>query len=155
MQRRFLTNCFVAEEQTVIIDWESEANNYLLERAEEILFDEEESYVCHNNNADTSILRRAFNNIIFIERIHQVAYHKALEHSNLKEEENRASDIFKQLQTSLNSSEQKKLLSELESAWNNMYAIFLEYSYCQGIADSPIIYKELEDYGINILKEAA
>ncbi|WP_280528627.1 hypothetical protein [Bacillus sp. J14TS2] len=36
-----------------------------------------------------------------------------------------------------------------------MHGIFLEYSYCQGLADSKMIHKQLEKYGISITKETS
>ncbi|RFA34775.1 hypothetical protein CAI16_10345 [Virgibacillus dokdonensis] len=128
-------------------------------QTEEILCDEQVGYMFtdekETEDAKQHILRKAFNNIVFVERIHQVAYRNAIKNSNLKKEEDHADEIFKQLQAALTTTEQKDLLTELEAAWNSMYAVFLEYSYCQGIADSPVIHKELKQYGICILKECA
>ncbi|WP_121640317.1 hypothetical protein [Virgibacillus sp. Bac330] len=140
-------------------EWNHMYNFFHAKQTEEILCDEQVGYMFtdekETEDAKQHILRKAFNNIVFVERIHQVAYRNALINSNLKKEEDHADEIFKQLQAALTTTEQKDLLTELEAAWNSMYAVFLEYSYCQGIADSPVIHKELKQYGICILKECA
>ncbi|NBJ71040.1 MULTISPECIES: hypothetical protein [Clostridia] len=154
-----LSRCSVSFEAPIVNEGKGFYENFYINQAEEILYDEKEEYAFMNeaetDKPETNILRKAFNNIIFIERIHQVAYNKALKKSNLKSEEDHVEKVFKQLQAELNTPEQKRLLTELEAAWNSMYAVFLEYSYCQGIADSRVIHRELEEYGICILKECA
>ncbi|KNE19439.1 hypothetical protein [Virgibacillus pantothenticus] len=143
----------------VVNEWNGFYDFSHMEQAVEIMYDEQEKYTFIDDkeaeNSKTYILRKAFNNIIFIERIHQVAYRNALINSNLKEEEDRVEKVFKQLQAALTTKEQQDLLTELEAAWNSMYAVFLEYSYCQGIADSPVIHRELKEFGICVLKECA
>lgn len=64
--------------------------------------------------------------------------------SKFRDAEESSSRLFSQLKESLTTAEQKELLLELESEWDRKYGIFLEYSYCQGLADSPIFHKELE-----------
>lgn len=102
-----------------------------------------------------NIIRKAFINIVFVERVHQVAYKKVMADSEYRTAEEVSSQLFSQLEESLSTKEQKELLLELESAWDRKYGIFLEYSYCQGIADSPMIHKQLEKYGISVVKEMA
>ncbi len=101
-----------------------------------------------------NVIQKAFINVIFAERVHQVAFKRSRDDAEFRTAEEVSSRIFSQLEESL-TGEQKKLLFELEAAWSNMYGIFLEYSYCQGIADSPMIHNELEKYGISIVKENA
>lgn len=157
MEVSCLSTCSVSFEWPIVNEWNGFYEKFHMNPAEEILYDEQEEYLFTNeaetDKHKTDILRKAFNNIIFVERIHQVAYNKALKNSSLKSEEDHVEKIFKQLQAELNTPEQKRLLIELEAAWNSMYAVFLEYSYCQGIADSRVIHRELEEYGICILKE--
>lgn len=105
--------------------------------------------------AGNNIIRKAFINIVFFERVHQVAYKKVMADSEFRTAEEVSSQLLSQLEESLSTKEQKELLLELESAWDSKYGIFLEYSYCQGIADSPIIHKQLENYGIWVVKESA
>lgn len=107
-----------------------------------------------NYHSIRQILEKAFTNIIFFERIHRVAYHKSLENSEFKRAEKHAEKLRSQLEGLLTTTEQKELLLDLESAWNNMYGFFLEYSYCQGIEDSPEIHQELEKYGVSVVKES-
>lgn len=58
------------------------------------------------------------------------------------------------LRITLYNDEQRKLLNELESALFLAKSFFLEYSYRQGIEDSPIIYNKLNALGINVSKES-
>ncbi|KRG14727.1 hypothetical protein ACA30_09740 [Virgibacillus soli] len=102
-----------------------------------------------NNN----IIRKAFVNVVFFERVHQVAFKKVMADSEYRKAEEASSHLFSQLEKSLSTEEQKELLLELESAWDSKYGIFLEHSYCQGIADSPMIHKQLKKYGISVVKE--
>ena len=95
-----------------------------------------------------NIIQKAFINVVFAERVHQIAFERSkkdLEYCAAEEESRR---IFSQLKELLTTEEQKNLLSELESSWNKMYSIFLEYSYCQGLADSNMIHQALHNYGI-------
>ncbi|MFS0647314.1 hypothetical protein [Siminovitchia sp. 179-K 8D1 HS] len=105
--------------------------------------------------AGNNIIRKAFINVVFFERVHQVAYKEVMADSEFLTAEEVSSQLLSQLEESLSTKEQKELLLELESAWDSKYAIFLEYSYCQGIADSPMIHKQLEKYGIWVVKESA
>lgn len=102
-----------------------------------------------------NIIKKAFINVIFAERVHQVAFEKSKNNLEFCTAEEDSSRSFSQLKESLTTEEQKELLLELESAWNKMYGIFLEYSYCQGLADSQMIHKELEKYGISVVKETS
>ena len=102
----------------------------------------------HENPNSYNIIQKAFINVVFAERVHQIAFERSkkdLEYCAAEEESRR---IFSQLKELLTTEEQKNLLSELESSRNKMYSIFLEYSYCQGLADSNMIHQALHNYGI-------
>ncbi|GIN69609.1 hypothetical protein J14TS2_00840 [Bacillus sp. J14TS2] len=100
-----------------------------------------------------NIIRKAFINIVFVERVHQVAFQKVMADSEYRDAEAVSSNLLSQLEETFSTNEQKELLHELKSAWDSMYGIFLEISYCQGIADSPMIHKQLEQYGLKIADE--
>ncbi|GIN58374.1 hypothetical protein [Lederbergia ruris] len=104
---------------------------------------------------DHNVVKRAFIDVIFFKQVHQAAFARVRnDEEYLKAEEN-SSRLLSQLEESLMTKEQKKLLRDLESEWSHMYGIFLEHCYCQGLADSKMIHKELEKYGISIAKEAS
>lgn len=109
----------------------------------------------YDNKQDdpASMIQSFFIDTVFVERVHQLAYKKVMADSKFRDAEEGSSRLFSQLKESLSTAEQKELLLELESEWDRKYGIFLEYSYCQGLADSPMIHKELEKYGISVVKE--
>lgn len=113
-------------------------------------------YECDNNQdeplSSQDVIQKAFIDIVFFERVHRVAYKKVMADSEYRTVDEVSDQLFSQLKESL-SKEQKKLLLELESAWSSKYLIFLEYCYRQGLADSPMIHKELEKFGISVVKE--
>ncbi len=94
----------------------------------------------------------AFNEIMD-EQIHQVAYKKCINDPEYQTANNKAITLMEMLRGTLYNDEQRKLLNELESALFMAKSFFLEYSYRQGIEDSPIIYNELNVLGINVAKE--
>lgn len=99
-----------------------------------------------------NIIQKAFINVVFAERVHQIAFERSKDDMEFRTAEEESLRTYSQLKESLTTEEQKNLLSELESAWNKMYGVFLEYSYCQGLADSKMIHKALDKYGI-LVKE--
>ncbi len=111
--------------------------------------DKQQDQPLYNHN----VIRKAFINVIFAERIHQVAFARVKDDAEYRAAEEKCSRVFSQLEESLTTEEQKKLFLDLEAAWHGMYGIFLEHCYCQGLADSKMIHKQLEKYGISVVKE--
>lgn len=102
-----------------------------------------------------NVVQKAFINVIFAKQIHEVAFARIKDDEEYRTAEEKCSRILSQLEESLTTEEQKKFLLELESAWHSMHGIFLEYTYCQGLADSKMIHKQLEKYGISVVKETS
>ncbi|GIN69611.1 hypothetical protein J14TS2_00860 [Bacillus sp. J14TS2] len=115
-----------------------------------------DTYESDNNQdeplSSKDVIQKAFIDIVFFERVHRVAYKKVMADSEYRTVDEVSDQLFSQLKESL-SEEQKKLLLELETAWSSKYLIFLEYCYRQGLADSQMIHKELEKFGISVVKE--
>ena len=99
----------------------------------------------HENPNSYNIIQKAFINVVFAERVHQIAFERSKDDMEFRTAEEESLRTYSQLKESLTT-------EELESAWNKMYGVFLEYSYCQGLADSKMIHKALDKYGI-LVKE--
>lgn len=82
------------------------------------------------------------------ERIHQIAYRKCINDTDFVAANTEVVTLMEMLRSTLVTAEQKKILNELESALYITEAIFLEYSYRQGVQDSQSFQKSFESYGI-------
>jgi hypothetical protein len=86
-------------------------------------------------------VQRAFDQII-TERLNEVVFRKVRANLEYREANTRALELFDKLMNSLQTEEQKELLYDLEEAWNLAESYFIEYSYRQGLEDSPMIHRE-------------
>src|SRR5690606_8891754 len=100
-----------------------------------------------------NVVQKAFNEVVFAERIHQIAYSKCANDPEYQAAQSELTTLLAKLEDTLSTNQQKELLHDLESAYNNMYSYFLEYSYLQGIKDSKMLHKELKKYGFSIVEE--
>jgi len=100
-----------------------------------------------------NVVQKAFNEVVFAERIHQIAYSKCADDPEYQAAHSELTTLLAKLEDTLSTNQQKELLHDLESAYNNMYSYFLEYSYLQGIKDSKMLHKELKKYGFSIVEE--
>ncbi len=82
-------------------------------------------------------------NEIIDERIHKVAYRNCINDPDYKTANKKITTLSKKLRQALTSSEQRNLLTEIEDIQVIVEAIFLEYSYRQGVEDSRMFIKEL------------
>lgn len=95
------------------------------------------------------VMCTALDKLLF-ERVHKVAYQRAMEDKRFKQAEEEASTILKLFSRVLVTDEQKRLLDDLEVKWNIAKGLLLEFSYQQGVIDSPRIHQELKEFGIAI-----
>ncbi|MBP3041644.1 hypothetical protein J9303_19570 [Bacillaceae bacterium Marseille-Q3522] len=99
-----------------------------------------------------NVVQKAFDTIS-AERVHQIAYRKTAADPGYIAARERAEAVFDELKDSLGEETQKKLLFELETAFNDKDSFLIEYAYRQGLEDSTMIHKELSKLGISIAKE--
>ncbi|WP_338651283.1 hypothetical protein [Lysinibacillus sp. Y5S-8] len=90
---------------------------------------------------------------ILEEQIHEVAYRKCINDPEYQIANTNAITLMDMLKRVLSNDEQRKLLDELESAMFIVESFFLEYSYRQGLQDSKLIHKELNSFGIDVMKK--
>lgn len=90
-------------------------------------------------------IKQAVNKIIG-KRVEDAAYLKVKESYPYTEVEKRIDEGFEKLKTSFTAENQKKLLLELEDAWNLQQALRLEYAYRQGLEDSMVLQDMLKTY---------
>ncbi|MBS4207389.1 hypothetical protein [Bacillus sp. FJAT-50079] len=100
-----------------------------------------------------NFIQKAFSEVIFAERVHQVAFKKCNNDPEYHAASEEVGRLLRQLEETLSTETQSELLNDLESAWGYMYSFLLEYSYCQGLEDSPFIHNELKKYGVSMIKE--
>lgn len=100
-----------------------------------------------------TIVKKALGNIMD-ERIGKVACIKAETDEFYIKCDNERNDAFDSLSESLTTDEQRRLLDDLESAWNFVEGLMWEYVYRQGLQDSQMIHKELSEFGISVTKES-
>ena len=89
-------------------------------------------------------IKTAFDEILD-EQIHEIAYRKCINDPEYQIANTNVNTLMNMLKSVLSNDEQRKLLNELESAMLIAESIFLEYSYRQGVVDSQMNYKELND----------
>src|SRR5690606_15618180 len=123
----------------------------------EPLYETTESYSrstkATHETKEKNVIQKAFQEVIFAERIHQIAYNKCTNDPEYKTANLQVSTLLTQLDSALCDDHQKELLRDLESSWHHMYSYFLEYSYCQGIKDSEMLHQELSKYGISVINK--
>ncbi|WP_374964644.1 hypothetical protein [Lysinibacillus sp. RS5] len=100
-----------------------------------------------------TIVQKAFIKIME-ERVFQVAFEKANEDKLYIEYDNERRMTFELLNESLTTDRQRYLLNNLEYAWNFVERIMQEYAYRQGLQDSQMIHKEMNNFGIDVTKES-
>src|SRR5690606_13532705 len=106
-----------------------------------------------HESKEKNVIQKAFQEVIFAERIHQIAYNKCTIDPEFNNANLQVSTLLTQLESALCDDHQKELLRDLESSWHHMYSYFLEYSYCQGIEDSEMLHQELCKYGISVINK--
>ena len=100
-----------------------------------------------------SIVQQAFIKIME-ERVFQVAWEKVKKDKLYIEYNNERRTALKLLNESLTTDRQKYLLNDLENTWNFVERIIQEYAYRQGLQDSQMVHKELNNFGIDVTRES-
>lgn len=97
-------------------------------------------------------IKQAFDAIIE-DRVDGVAYRTMQASPEYQEIEGHVVHLFDQLNASLTTDEQKRMLDDMSSAMNTRESLYLEYAYRQGLKDSQELNEEFSLLGIANHKE--